>query len=598
MKNKKTNRRRPPVKKRKRKSLLRRIWGSPRTTVVLSFLFLLSFSTAVYYHTQVYTIRKMVERNFKNASPPPDVFLPEPEVPEAEVQQTAATQEQLIWLETATTLLEQNDGRMTAVMPRLYTSKEATILTFEGIGPADEIQNVLGALRAKRSIATFFITRSQIETEMDALTQIVQAGHQIGLLIGEDIVSVTDFMCSMLDAREKLRLLYGYQGELDLRPVGGIASSAFLEGACALGCPVISATFEATPETVWRLSEPETICETTLSEEMPSLQIGGIANFRMGVFTREGTLGNYVRYLLEEKSPYPAMSPGMILTDASLLYTWPLPENRIETSIRDAIAPGQTTYANVLQRITSGFIGMETHKKEEQLPGFTYLERDALNKRGTVPNENNQVFLTFHGWGSDMCIQEVLDVLEKHNAYATFFLQTDGVARNPNLARAIAAAGHDVGTMTHTGLPLAIGLDDDTHYVEINDTEADALRADLMTSYDTLLHIIGDMTNESGKPSLTRYFRPPDLAASRRGLEVAFDLGFTYCVFGSYDCGDDKAESVSDVLKDMRLNTKSGSVLILRISDDCPYTAEALDSYLTQVEENYYRFVELSKVLR
>ena len=52
------------------------------------------------------------------------------------------------------------------------------------------------------------------------------------------------------------------------------------------------------------------------------------------------------------------------------------------------------------------------------------------------------------------------------------------------------------------------------------------------------------------------------------------------------------------MLNDMRLNTRSGSVLILRISDDCPYTAEALDAYLTRVEEKYYRFVELSRVLR
>ena len=595
MRDKKTKRSKRPGPKPKRKRSFRRIWRSPKTTVVLSFLFILSLTAAIYYHTQVYLIRKMVERTFKNAAPPVSVgnFQGVKEVP----QQAATPQEQLIWLETASSLLEQNNGRMTAVMPRLYTSKEATILTFEGIGPQDEIRNVLGALRAKNSIGTFFVTRSQIETEMDALSQIVQAGHQIGLLVEEDIISATDFMCTLLDIRERLRILYAYEGELDLRPVGA-ASEVFLECACAMGCPVISATLEATPESVWRLSEPQSICEQIFSKEMPSLQIGGIANFRMGVFPREGTLGNYVRYLLEEKSPYPAMSPGMILTDSSLLYTWPLPESRIEAGLRDAITPGQTSYTNVLQQITNGFIGMETQKKEDQLPGFTYLEREALNKRGTVPNEDNQVFLTFHGWGSDMCVQAVLDVLEKHQAYATFFLQTDGVANNPNLARAIAAAGHDVGTLTHTGAPMAIGLDGDTHYVEINDTEADALRADLMTSYDTLLHIIGDMSNVSGKPSLTRYFRPPDLAASRRGLEVAFDLGFTYCVFGSYDCGDDKAKRASDMLNDMRLNTRSGSVLILRISDDCPYTAEALDAYLTRVEEKYYRFVELSRVLR
>ncbi|MBQ7486759.1 MAG: polysaccharide deacetylase family protein, partial [Clostridia bacterium] len=501
--------------------------------------------------------------------------------------------------EQAIRLLEENDRRLAPVYQRVATSKRATSLIFEGTGSVDEVKRVIGVLRANTGLATFFVTRAQMMSEMDMITTIVQSGEQVGILIDPAQMTDVELTCELLETGNILQTTYGYMGNMVIRPAYGLATEPLLESASALGWPVIAHTFLATPETVWRLGNPETIYEQVFSEAMPSLQRGGIALFQLGVFARDDVLGNYVRHLIEIRNPYPVTLVTDVIRDTMQLYTYPLPERQIMDDVRDTIYSGHTTYATVLDRITGGYIGLDGQNKEALMPGFTYLERDALNTKGIVRNESDRVFLTFQGWGSDVAVEAILTVLANHHAHATFFLQTEYAAANPNLVRGIAADGHDIGTMTHTGVKLAEGLDDDTLYVELDDRETDALREDLVTSYDTLMHICGDMTSDSARPSLTTYMRPPDLAVSRSGLEVVFDLGFTYCILGSYDCEDDEAKRAQDLADDMRKNTKTGSVLILRLSDDCIYTAEALDIYLRRIEaDKHYRFDGLSMELR
>ena len=582
--------------------VLRRIWRSPITTAVLGVLFVLSFLSAIYYHVNVFTAGVVVLSNI----PVNTVTIPETgnivgEVPGNVVTVPTAemVQGQNVWLPQATKLLEENEGRLTQIYQRVYTTKLATSVIFEGLGSVEEAQRVISALRANTGLGTFFVTREQLATEIRTIEVLIRAGEQMGILVDPGVMGSTELMCNLLESIDILRNTYGYAGAIVLRPVLGIATEALLECGSALGCAVVSHTFQAVPETVWQKGNVETIAELVFTESMPSLQRGGIALFEMGVFSRDEVLGDYVRHVIGTRNPYPVVPVTDVIMDTGVQYIYPLPERMILDTVRNAVYPGHTTYANVMQKIANGYIGLAEQNKDTLMPGFTYLERESMNTKGLVRNEDEQVFLTFQGWGSDTAVEAILAVLEKHNAHATFFLQTELAAANPNLVRGIAADGHDIGTMTHTGQPLAIGLDSDTRFVEINATESDALREDVLLSYDTLMHICGDMTSNSGKPSLTSYLRPPNLAVSRRGLEVVMDLGITYCVLGSYDCEDDEAKRAMDLANEMRKNTQSGSVLILRLSDDCLYTAEALDRYLMRIEsDKHYRFVGLSMALR
>src|SRR5215831_7729661 len=65
-----------------------------------------------------------------------------------------------------------------------------------------------------------------------------------------------------------------------------------------------------------------------------------------------------------------------------------------------------------------------------------------------------QMALTFDDGPNDPHTMRLLEVLARHNARATFFLIGKYVQQRPDIVRAIAAAGHEIGnhTFTHPNL--------------------------------------------------------------------------------------------------------------------------------------------------
>jgi peptidoglycan/xylan/chitin deacetylase (PgdA/CDA1 family) len=71
----------------------------------------------------------------------------------------------------------------------------------------------------------------------------------------------------------------------------------------------------------------------------------------------------------------------------------------------------------------------------------------------------SQMALTFDDGPNDPHTMHLLDVLARHNAKATFFLIGKYVRQRPEIARAILAAGHEIGNHTdsHPNLILVSG---------------------------------------------------------------------------------------------------------------------------------------------
>jgi peptidoglycan/xylan/chitin deacetylase (PgdA/CDA1 family) len=77
--------------------------------------------------------------------------------------------------------------------------------------------------------------------------------------------------------------------------------------------------------------------------------------------------------------------------------------------------------------------------------------------RCVVASRNpRQIALTYDDGPNDPDTLRLLEVLEKHQVRATFFMIGRFVRQRPEIARAVAAAGHLIGnhTMTHPLLPL------------------------------------------------------------------------------------------------------------------------------------------------
>jgi peptidoglycan/xylan/chitin deacetylase (PgdA/CDA1 family) len=66
----------------------------------------------------------------------------------------------------------------------------------------------------------------------------------------------------------------------------------------------------------------------------------------------------------------------------------------------------------------------------------------------THGSDPNQMALTFDDGPNDPHTMHLLEVLAQHNARATFFLIGKYVRQRPDIARAILAAGHEIGNHT------------------------------------------------------------------------------------------------------------------------------------------------------
>ena len=86
------------------------------------------------------------------------------------------------------------------------------------------------------------------------------------------------------------------------------------------------------------------------------------------------------------------------------------------------------------------------------------------------------VALTFDDGPTQLGVDAVLPVLERHGATATFFLVGEAVERRPDLARRIRAAGHELGNHSYTHQRMML-RPADWYDSEIARTEAALARA-------------------------------------------------------------------------------------------------------------------------
>ena len=95
-------------------------------------------------------------------------------------------------------------------------------------------------------------------------------------------------------------------------------------------------------------------------------------------------------------------------------------------------------YITLASAAAASYAGYATMAPASQLYGRTL----------THGSDPGQMALTFDDGPNDPHTLHLLDVLAKHNARATFFLIGKYVRQRPDIVRAIAAAGHEIGNHT------------------------------------------------------------------------------------------------------------------------------------------------------
>ncbi len=171
-------------------------------------------------------------------------------------------------------------------------------------------------------------------------------------------------------------------------------------------------------------------------------------------------------------------------------------------------------YLTLASAAAASYAGYATMAPASQLYGRTL----------THGSDPNQMALTFDDGPNDPHTMHLLDVLAKHDAKATFFLIGKYVRQRPEIARAILAAGHEIGNHTDSHPNLVL-------------VSAARLRQELESCSKSLEDALGTKTT---------LFRPPFGGRRPNVLRTARKMGLSPIMWSvtAYDWSAKSPEAI------------------------------------------------------
>lgn len=194
---------------------------------------------------------------------------------------------------------------------------------------------------------------------------------------------------------------------------------------------------------------------------------------------------------------------------------------------------------------------------------------------------SKKVALTYDDGPNDPHTLRLLEVLARHEVHATFFMIGQYVRQRPEIARAVAQAGHVIGNHTFT------------HPLLIFQSAAET-RKQLIDCRGALTDAIGPHSN---------LFRPPFGGRRPATLRIARELGLEPVMWNvtGYDWNAPPASVIENkVMRQMR----RGDVILLHdgghqaMGADRSQTVIATDNLIRRYKDQGYEFVTVAEMIR
>lgn len=513
-----------------------------------------------------------------------------------------------------------NKGKKASTEGKVYTVQSSVGYSFYGVSNTTVLQDVLNKLNNQKIKATFFITEKDIRNNEKEIKEIVDNGHELQIMLvegsGNDYLSVAK---SILNIKRYIKNNFNQDATLVRYPYEVQYSDEALEAISATGCKVIGQNLSVATTAVGKDGTIEDVKNNIFNLGNIALHKGFIVYFRMDYYNDNTIIGNLVELIKKEKvDPIGYVDQGVKhngysfaklseLVTSEYVFNYPLTNSEILPEVLNKIKKGYLeNIEDPIGYISNRYIGSPFAKYTESLPGFEEDEIEVLDKVGRFTDDNT-IFLTFDDWGSDIAINKLLYILDKYNVKATFFVRTNHIDDNPSLLRTIALAGHDIASHSDNHILLSNTTDKKGVFAEITDKQAEAIQEDVILSYKKLQSIVGDIYVD-GRPALQAYFRPPTLAVSKKGLMSVFDSGFSYVISGDFTTQDYEAKSAEELINKLKYGIVSGenneikitdgTILVMHMSDEAKFTAEALDTIIPYYLSQGYKFGRISDYLR
>jgi len=193
----------------------------------------------------------------------------------------------------------------------------------------------------------------------------------------------------------------------------------------------------------------------------------------------------------------------------------------------------------------------------------------SINK---IPNLKNQIAITFDDGPSPETL-EVLKVLAKWNAKATFFCIGTQVEKHPDILKQIVEQGHLVGNHTYS------------HQHSFPVFSQSKMLEDVEKASTEIAKVTGE------KP---KYFRPPFGVTNPRIAKMLKQAKLISIGWNKRSL-DTSIKDQAKILKRITTNLKAGDIILLH--DRIPNAANLLNSFFEQTTNMGFEFERVDKIM-
>lgn len=192
----------------------------------------------------------------------------------------------------------------------------------------------------------------------------------------------------------------------------------------------------------------------------------------------------------------------------------------------------------------------------------------------SVQTDKPQIALTFDAaWGNEDT-SRILEILRNHDVKVTFFMTGGWVENYPDDVKAILADGHDLGNHSE-------------HHKNMSKLSDDECKQELLSVHEKVKELTGyEMF----------LFRPPYGDYDNHVIKDVQSIGY-YPIQWSVDSLDWKDYGTNEIIKRVCDNKDLANGSIILCHNGAKYTADALDTLITKLEDMGYEFVPLSKLI-
>lgn len=190
----------------------------------------------------------------------------------------------------------------------------------------------------------------------------------------------------------------------------------------------------------------------------------------------------------------------------------------------------------------------------------------------SVETDEKKAAITFNCAWSAEDIPEILGILEKYDAKATFFVLGQWARDNPDALRMIADSGHEIGNHSNTHPDMA-----------------SLKKEDILREISRCSESISEICNADSV-----LFRPPSGSYSSALIETAAEMGYMTVQWDT-DSRDWKDLSAEEMIDSVTKNVRKGSIILFHCGKE--NTLSALPEILEILSNRGFSFPKVSELI-